>query len=338
MRGAVRFTVAALTVAVSIAFAEEDERRTDTPLFDYALEQPSPSAPFAGTLNKLVAQHTAEIARNPPPPDGECAQTLGASRFARLYEDLAVALANAGDYDGAISAHEKALACTPRAIPVHAALAEELLHAGRYKEARAAAQRAAAIRRTDLSELRPLDSVLMQLDFIDERWAESVARLRAMAASEPDAERATYWQILLWLAQRRAGVREPELAQREGEHVHEGWPMPILDFLKGSLTEDQLLEHIEDVRDDRRRRELLAEALYYVGQARLAQGETEVARRYFAAAVNLKVLYFIEHHLALAEVTKMRAAREGDAHALETNESGRDVAEAPSGDRGGSLE
>lgn len=337
MRGAARFTVAALTVAASVALAQEDESRTDTPLFDYALEQPSASAPFAGSLDKLIAQHTSEIERNPP-PESDCAQTLGASRFAAMYEDLAIALANAGDYTGAIDAHEKALACTPRAIPVHAALAADLLHAGRYAEARAAAQRAAAIRRTDVAELRPLDTVLVQLDFIDERWAESVARLRAMAASEPDAERATYWQILLWLAQRRAGVRDPELAERASEHEHSGWPVPILDFLKGTLTEDEVLESITEERNDRRRREMLVEALYYVGQARLASGQTEIARRYFAAAVNLKVLYFIEHHLALAEVAKLRAARVGDAQALETNETGRDVAEVPSGDRGGSSE
>ena len=46
-----------------------------------------------------------------------------------------------------------------------------------------------------------------------------------------------------------------------------------------------------------------------MGQLRLAKGEADTARRYFAATVNLKVLYFIEHHMALAEIAKMQAAR-----------------------------
>jgi lipoprotein NlpI len=88
---------------------------------------------------------------------------------------------------------------------------------------------------------------------------------------------------------------------------YEEWPAPVLGVLKGTTTEAEVLEKVREQKNEQRRRELLVEALYYIGQLRLANGETETARRYFAATVNLKVLYFIEHHLALAEIVKMRA-------------------------------
>ena len=87
---------------------------------------------------------------------------------------------------------------------------------------------------------------------------------------------------------------------------YEQWPAPLLGLMKGTSTESQVLEHVQDEKNERRRREVLVEALYYVGQLRLANGDTDTARRYFAAAVNQKVLYFIEHQMALAELNKMR--------------------------------
>jgi lipoprotein NlpI len=89
-------------------------------------------------------------------------------------------------------------------------------------------------------------------------------------------------------------------------NLTDDWPRPILDTLRGGMSEQQLLEVIENQGSERRRREMLAEALYYVGEQRLAAGETETARRYFAATVNLKVLYFIEHHMARAELVRMQ--------------------------------
>lgn len=296
MRYARALAFTALTVATSVAAAEDA-----TPLFDYAIQQPSANPPYVDALRKQVDTLESEIARHPPPAVGECAHTLGASRFAQQYEDLGVVRSNQGNYTAAIESFEKAIDCTPRAPNLYAQLAAELLHAGRRAEARAAAERGAAIDRNNAA----LDSILMQLDLIDERWAEVVSRLRAMIANEPDAERAAYYQCFLWLAQRRAGVREPVLASgRE----YEKWPAAILDALQGARTEAEVVDEVRSEGNEQRRREMLVEALYYVGQQRLATGQREVARRYFAAAVNLKVLYFIEHHLALAELMKMRAA------------------------------
>jgi lipoprotein NlpI len=53
---------------------------------------------------------------------------------------------------------------------------------------------------------------------------------------------------------------------------------------------------------------MLTEALFYIGQLRLAEGQREKARRHFAAVVNLKVVYYIEYGMARAELAKMRAS------------------------------
>ena len=43
-----------------------------------------------------------------------------------------------------------------------------------------------------------------------------------------------------------------------------------------------------------------------MGEDYWARGQPEVARDYFAALVNIKVIYFLEHGLALAEIAKLR--------------------------------
>ncbi|HVY80676.1 MAG TPA: hypothetical protein VG994_06820 [Steroidobacteraceae bacterium] len=293
---------ALLFVWAAPAKAADDDAGSDTPLFDYAIEQPTHTQPFNEFVRKQIAAIEGEMARHPPPPDEDCARTLGASRFARQYSDLGIARANAGEYDAAVATLQKAVACAPRVPEYYGQLAAELMHVGRLAEARAAVQRGLALGERPEAE-DALESLLMQLDFIDERWADTVARLRAMIATESDDERAAYYQCFLWLAQRRAGVRQPELAKRA---EYGQWPAILLRALKGTATEAQVLNEVKAQKKEQRRREVLVEALYYVGQLRLANGERETARRYFAAAVNLKVPYFIEHDMALAEIAKMR--------------------------------
>jgi lipoprotein NlpI len=46
--------------------------------------------------------------------------------------------------------------------------------------------------------------------------------------------------------------------------------------------------------------------LFYVGEAYWARGQLDVARDYFTALVNIRVIYFLEHGLALAEIAKLR--------------------------------
>ena len=273
------------------------------PLLTYAASHHYPpilQPATQATLQKQIARITFDLAKDPPPAEN-CAQTLGAKRFATLYDDLAQAYSNMAEHVQAVEAYAKAIDCNPRADFLHAELAASLLDLGRYTDARMETQRQLHLGRANFT----LYTLLTQLDFIDEHWAGAIANARIAATMAPNDEQATYWQCFLWLAQLRSGSREPTLAKRR---IAEGWPAPILESLQGKISEDELVEAVREEHDQQRQRDILSEALFYTGQLRLADGQTAVAAKYFTATVNLKVVYFIEHQLATAELHKLRPA------------------------------
>jgi lipoprotein NlpI len=108
---------------------------------------------------------------------------------------------------------------------------------------------------------------------------------------------------MYWLAQMRAGVAKPEFVARR---LPEDWPKPLLLYLQDQYTEQELVVAIREGEDqDVGIDERLCEALYYVGEAHLARGQRDLARNYFAAMVNIRVIHYIEHGLALAEIAKL---------------------------------
>jgi tetratricopeptide (TPR) repeat protein len=248
-----------------------------------------------------------ELTQDPPPP-GPCSGTLVAPRLSATYVALAEARSGLGDSVGAADAYRRAGACSPRVARLQGDLCLELANLGRVAEARAAARRGLAIDRDDFSS----NSCLAQIDYVAERWPDAVPRIRFLVTHAEDADLATYWEILLWLAGRRSGIAAPELVSRD---LATDWPTPILEYLRGRATEASLRDALTKVADPLRRRERLCEALYYVGQGRLAAGDAATARQYLAAAVNLKVLYFTEHHLAVAALARLRIPLSGPVRA-----------------------
>ncbi len=272
-----------------------------TPLLTYASSHQFPPAlpPSAQiSLQKQVSHITFDLSKDPPPATN-CVQTLGAKRFATLYDELAQAYSNMGEHVKAVAAYAKAIDCNPRADFLHAELAASLLDLGRYGDARVETQRQLHLGRGNFT----LYTLITQLNFIDNRWPDAVTNARIAATDAPTDEQSTYWQCFLWLAQLHAGNAAPVLVKRR---IADTWPAPILESLQGKITEAELLEAVEEEHDQSRRRDILSEALFYTGQHRLANNQGDAAVRYFTATVNLKVLYFIEHQLAMAELRKLR--------------------------------
>jgi lipoprotein NlpI len=272
-----------------------------TPLLTYVTTHQfppayAPSAEFE--MKKRIKQITFDLSKDPP-PETNCAQTLGAKRFAALFDDLGGVYSSMGDDAKAAEAYTKAIACNPRAEFLHAQLAAALLDMGRYKDARIETQRQLSLGRANFS----VYTLITQLDFIEDRWLEAVADARLAATEAPDDEQATYWQCFLWIAQKHVGPLEPVLVNRR---IPETWPRPILESLQGKITEAELVDAVASERDEHRRHEILTEALFYTGQKSLAEGHVDVAVKYFTATTNLNVPYFIEHHLAMAELEKLR--------------------------------
>ncbi len=299
MRAALVATALATFGAPQTGHAQEPSPANESPLVAYALEQPPDESSHADSSARNLRAALFELERNPPPANVDCAQTLGASRFAESYQHLASIRFERGEFEAAIEANEAALACTPRAADVYADIASLHVNLGRIAEARTALERGLAIDPEDQN----LANTRARIDFLEERWADATAQFRLAIAVEPTGELADYYECFFWLAQRRAGVRTPETPLRDVRPA--AWPAPILDMLKGRLTEAQLVEAIRKDATDARR-QWLTEALYYVGELRLAEGDVETARRHFAAVVNLKITNYIEYGMARAELTRLR--------------------------------
>jgi lipoprotein NlpI len=280
---------------------------TGHPLLDFARERAEShersDRNIGSRADLLEAEHAVEQAHIPP--EAECASSLGAPRYADLYTMLGGARAAVGDLAGAAAAYRSAHACRPRDANILAALGSVLFDARDYAAARANVDAALAIDPRSVSTTR----LAANIAFIDERWADAIAYFRYVAASDPDRVQAGYGQLMLWLAQARAGMPHPEYVTRA---PGDGWPQPLLLYMVGEYTEDELVARVREGDDDDNRQlhtstdERLCEALFYVGEAHWARGDRAATRDYFTALVNLRVLYFLEHGLALAEIAKLR--------------------------------
>lgn len=247
-----------------------------------------------------AAEHALE--QSHPPADADCARSIGASVYADLHVDIGRARETKGDYAGAAQAYRRALACSPRTSRILGHLADALFSARDIAGARDAVQQALAISPRGVY----LNHVAGSIAFVEQRWADAVARFRYVAASEKDRERAGFAQLMYWLAQLRAGVAKPEFVARR--HTEE-WPKQLMFYMQGQYSENELIAAVrEDDSDyaETRTDHRLCQALYYVGEAHWARGNPELALDYFTAAVNIKVIHFDEHGLALAEIARLR--------------------------------
>ncbi len=280
---------------------------SDHPLLELARELQKTRKPelraTPGAPELRQAEHALEQAK--APPDEDCARRLGATRFADLHADVGTARVGQGDFLGAARAYRSAHACRPRDAQILAALSGVLFDARDYSGAREAVNASLAIEPRSVNSNRLAGNI----DFVGERWADAVARFRYVSASDPDRVQAGYGQLMLWLSQLRAGVAKPEYVERT---PGDGWPQPLLLYMRGEYTEEELTTPIKEGDEESNSQpntstdERLCEALFYVGEAYWARGKPEVARDYFAALVNIKVIYFLEHGLALAEIAKLR--------------------------------
>ena len=311
MKRVLLLSLAALLALPLPVTADEDQAPATHPLLELAREREIERAKDAESTRQSIgsgalreAQHQLQQARV---PDSEtCARSLGAIRFADLHASVGLARATDGDYIGAAADYRRAIACRPRDVELLGALASALFDARDFRGAREANNAALAIDSRSVSANR----LAGNLDYVEERWADAIARFRYVAASDEDRVRAGYGQLMYWLAQRRGGIAKPELVVRT---PGEGWPQPLLLYLRGEYTEAELIKPINEGDSDSNLQpntstdERLCEALFYVGEDYWARGQPEVALDYFAALVNIKVIYFLEHGLALAEIAKLRS-------------------------------
>ncbi len=218
---------------------------------------------------------------------------------------MAFSRSSEGDFAGAAAEFRRALACRPHDPDIHAALAGVLFDARDYAAARSAINAALAIDSRDVESNR----LAGNLDYIEEHWADAIARFRYVAASDPDRVKAGYGQLMYWLAQRAPGSRNPNtwraLPAMAGRNrwyctCAASTPRPSSSCHQGRRFGFELTAEYQH-----RRAVVRGAVLRRRGNTGRA-ANPKWARQYFAALVNIRVLYFIEHGLALAEITKLR--------------------------------
>lgn len=97
-----------------------------------------------------------------------------------------------------------------------------------------------------------------------------------------------YAALRLYIVQARTGQKDDApLAAAAGKFPDEQWPMPVVAFYRGKMSEDDLLAAAR-ASDAAIRANLTAETRYYLGQWTLLQGDAKAARRHFEAAVAAK--------------------------------------------------
>ena len=321
--------------AVGPSPATQPDVDSGSPLIRFVATLDAASPPFAAQrLGDLRAAENA-LERNPG-PTADCAQSLGATRHGALQAAVAFARQGVGDRSGAIAAWQRALDCEPRNARYRVALAGVLLTFGRLAEARAQADRALRLapRQSGLDELQA------RLDFVAGRWPDAARRAQQIAAKlrretatteaggtnsdtagaddrhgaadvDPGpgpgngSEAAAFWQLLALLAQRRGGLPPQDLPGPDTA-LEDRWPVPLWRLLVGETDERGLVAAIEAQDEALHRREMACEALYYTAQQAFASGRPETGRRRLARLVNLKILYYVEHDMALAELSTLR--------------------------------
>ena len=126
------------------------------------------------------------------------------------------------------------------------------------------------------------------LDYVEEHWADAIARFRYVAASDEDrvlardtASSCTGWRSCA------AGIARPEFVTRT---PGEGWPQPLLLYMRGEYTESRTVVPInegdseDNTQPNTSTDERLCEALFYVGEEYWARGKPDVARALFRRA------------------------------------------------------
>lgn len=272
---------------------------TAHPLLDYANTLTIDSLPDEyGARDELrAAQRLLDAAQ---PPADRCNAVLGARRYALLFRDVALADEALGDYAQASRHMQRAIECSPRDADLLALLAGQMMLLGRRDEARQTLARGLDAEPGSF-ELR---AALMRLQFLEEHWDDVVDNARSLIDTDPDDGHTVYWQIMLHLAQERGGLK---ISERPPHTSEPDWPTAIWLTLSGQMTPLQLTQQIAAAADEKSRRQRLCEALFYIGEQYLARGARDTARRHFALATRMKILNFVEHGLALGELSKLRA-------------------------------
>ncbi len=123
-----------------------------------------------------------------------------------------------------------------------------------------------------------------------------------------DIEKDPYTSLWRFMAMTRSNQSDLGLRNLRTETRRlrqDAWPAPIVNMFLGELTPNELVQLARDPQDPQRAAGLATEAMFYIGQMFLMQGDAKQASAFFERTIELGVTTFVEYDGARIELERM---------------------------------
>jgi len=281
------------------------ERRLSLPLFDgdrlddeYRIVMRAEQARFA-RLPEWMRAHLARAISNRLIAEAVInSGQLEGKQLAEAWVDLALEKSTAGERGGALDDLKTALSIHPDLPRAYRVRGEVLAYLGMFSEALAEMGRA----KSGGDDADAAFSYAQALYFLG-RFPEAVDALSNEARRSAGSAQ-SYRFVWLHLAAQRAGKNARDTLQQAGYSQRNEWPGPIASYLLGEIPETRLLALAnEDAKEALPR---ACEAWFFIGQRRLAAGDTSGARAAFEQAKATQIAAYVEYAYSDVELRRLK--------------------------------
>ena len=112
---------------------------------------------------------------------------------------------------------------------------------------------------------------------------------------------ALVWNYFIDLANNDLKAKE-NLIKNSSQIENNSWQKDLVNYIKGEISEQQLLSFASFYGANKKTRENYCEAYFYIGKMNLLQGNEEKALKYFNKARSTGVFDFLEHKMVDLEI------------------------------------
>jgi len=217
-----------------------------------------------------------------------------------------------GDLDGAQLDLDKAISLDAKVFEPYYDRGRLRTKAGDFKGAKADFEKALTLAVDAAPLIASQFAKLGGLQSDSDQFGDALESFTAALKTGLESESATYVRFAIWVLRARGGEQQSATSElkayldaRPAKERNE-WTSSIGDFLLGLLPEGALIQTAHRG-DEKQLRERKCEAFYYVGIARLLQGDQQTAMTNFERCVETQVKHFAEYSGSVAELRRLRA-------------------------------
>ena len=207
-----------------------------------------------------------------------------------------------GKHERAMEDYNEAIALNPKSADAHHAKAESLIASGKFTEA------LASVAAGELIDANMSARNLYRRGRIHYHlgnYGEASKDLEASTKSDTGAGRAFSWLWLDMAQNKLGGDKRVSLQTLAYDIKLDVWPLPLVKYFRGELSDDQLIAQSKD-NDDSKQRLQFCEAYFFIGQQFLRKGDTKGAARAFQKSRDTEAREYIEYAASAFELAKLK--------------------------------